>query len=398
MGLTKWVFLAGTLTLTLAADYDGKIRDAGDGRFEAYMIPPSRSNHASFLELIPQNGILVMGWFSGTGEGEDKCSIVVAHLLANATQWSNATLVSRRDGYSNQNPVLYYDSEKGVLNLFHTQQKAKSMRLIGGRRRRGANHSSAVGSEEGTSHIWQCVSTDQIGIKWSQPKEIFAKDGSFDRNRIVKSTVDGSLIYPIYYAVDGSENQYSAMKISQDHVNWKGYPVAHSNYLVQPTVIRPVPDRHYLRAFFRDRKAEHVYSASSTNEGFSWTEPKKTVLPNNNAAIQATVLSSGNVAIVFNPTNKARNVLRVAISTDGGDTWPHYRDLEHTTTTTTTTTTNAAPITTTSATRMRMKEAEYSYPSIMQTTDGYIHISYTYNRETIKYVRLKESWVTSKRT
>ena len=174
----------------------GRIRDVGGGRYDAYMIPPDRSNHASFLELLPQNGILVMAWFSGSSEGADKCSIVAAHLLGNASQWSNATLVSRREGYSNQNPVLYYDAVTKALNLFHTQQKAK----LAGASRTNSTTTEPVGSEEDTSHIWQCQSTEDGIGGWSEPKEIFTKDGSFDRNRIIRSVVDGSLIYPIYYA------------------------------------------------------------------------------------------------------------------------------------------------------------------------------------------------------
>jgi predicted neuraminidase len=177
--------------------------------------------------------------------------------------------------------------------------------------------------------------------------------------------------------VDGDENQYSAMKLTSDLTNWTQSNVTHSNYLVQPSVVRTVPNKEYILAFFRDRRAEHIYSASSTDEGITWTEPKKTILPNNNAAIQATVLASGNVALVFNPTNKARNIIRIAISKDGGKTWPHYRDLEHTTS-------NEQEI---------EKEVEYSYPSILQTPDGFIHVSYTYNRDTIKYVKFKETWV-----
>lgn len=136
--------------------YAGKIRDVGGGRFDAYMIPPDRSNHASFLELIPQNGILVMAWFSGSSEGADKCSIVVAHLLANATQWSNATLVSRRDGYSNQNPVLFYDVTTGILNLFHTQQKA-ALGVVSEQ-----DFTAGIGSKEDTSHIWECQSRCEV--------------------------------------------------------------------------------------------------------------------------------------------------------------------------------------------------------------------------------------------
>ena len=59
--------------------------------------------------------------------------------------------------------------------------------------------------------------------------------------------------------------------------------------------------------------------------GKSWTSPEKTVLPNNNAAIQATVLSNGKAVICYNPTNKPRDVMRISVSEDGGETWPHYK-------------------------------------------------------------------------
>lgn len=57
-----------------------------------------------------------------------------------------------------------------------------------------------VDSKEDTSHIWLCQSTDQVGVAWSEPKEVFTKEGSFDRNRIIESSVTGGLIFPVYYA------------------------------------------------------------------------------------------------------------------------------------------------------------------------------------------------------
>lgn len=87
----------------------GKVRKTGDGRYEAYLVPPAASNHASFLELLP-NGDLLLAWFAGKAEGANNCSIVLARLPYKSDQWSTATLVSRRPGYSNQNPVLFLDS------------------------------------------------------------------------------------------------------------------------------------------------------------------------------------------------------------------------------------------------------------------------------------------------
>ena len=71
----------------------------------------------------------------------------------------------------------------------------------------------------------------------------------------------------LYSLVHGDDSQHSAMELSQDHTTWKAYDVKESNYLVQPSVIRPHPSKSYLKAFFRDRRAQHIYTASSTDEG-----------------------------------------------------------------------------------------------------------------------------------
>ena len=138
-------------------------------------------------------------------------------------------------------------------------------------------------------------------------------------------------------------------------------------------MIRPKPGEKHLLAYFRDRRAGNVYISTSDDEGKVWAAPAKTELPNNNAAIQATVLQNGHIAIVYNPTHKDRYPLRISISEDGGNTWTYHRDLE-----TGPSTANAI---------------EYSYPTLLQSPDSYIHVSYTYNRETIKYVKFKEDWI-----
>ena len=109
-----------SLSLTARERYRctvGKVRKTADGRYEAYLVPPAATNHASFLELLP-SGDLLLTWFAGIAEGADNCSIVMARLPHKSDQWSNASLVSRRPGYSNQNPVLFLDPTGQVCAPF----------------------------------------------------------------------------------------------------------------------------------------------------------------------------------------------------------------------------------------------------------------------------------------
>jgi predicted neuraminidase len=74
--------------------------------------------------------------------------------------------------------------------------------------------------------------------------------------------------------------------------------------------------------------------------------------------------------------------MTVAISADDGETWPWKRNLE---------TGDGYCMTNNSADR---RNREYSYPTILQTADGAIHIAYTVWRQKIRYVRIDEKWVT----
>jgi predicted neuraminidase len=76
-----------------------------------------------------------------------------------------------------------------------------------------------------------------------------------------------------------------------------------------------------------------------------------------------------------------RAPMSVAISEDGGRTWPHRRDLEV-----------GDGYCMTNNSREKVNR-EYSYPSIKQGPDGALHIAFTYFRQAIKYVRIDEAWV-----
>jgi predicted neuraminidase len=73
--------------------------------------------------------------------------------------------------------------------------------------------------------------------------------------------------------------------------------------------------------------------------------------------------------------------MTLAISQDGGRSWPAMRNLE---------VGDGYCMTNNSAEKLNR---EYSYPSIVQSADGRLHIAYTYFRQNIKYVTVEEAWV-----
>ncbi len=72
-----------------------------------------------------------------------------------------------------------------------------------------------------------------------------------------------------------------------------------------------------------------------------------------------------------------RAPMSLAISSDGGRTWPVRRDLE---------TSDGNCLTNDSRGK---RNRELSYPTIREASDGGLHIAFTYFRQAIEYVHLE---------
>ena len=75
-----------------------------------------------------------------------------------------------------------------------------------------------------------------------------------------------------------------------------------------------------------------------------------------------------------------RAPMTLAVSEDGGRTWPHKRNLEV-----------GDGYCMTNNSREKLNR-EFSYPSVKQGPDGMLHIAFTYYRQAIKHVRVAEDW------
>jgi predicted neuraminidase len=351
--------------------------NSGEGYIESYLPVLYPSSHAANL-LQLRNGDLLCVWFSGTWEGKSGVGIVISRRAKGSKRWGPARLIDRREAESFQNPVLF-EAPDGTVHLFHTTQKADE--------------------GEANSQVLHTISIDH-GKTWSSPQVLFAKGGSFTRHPL-EVLPDGAWLLPMTYVTSkgigqGSETNYPAMEISRDNgKTWTECLLPKAEGKVQPTVVKLAANEYV--AFFRDRAGNWIYRSVSA-DGCHWTQPEATALPNNNASVQAIRLHDGAIAIAFDnshtdrsgarPIAGLRKPLTVALSRDGGLTWSEVRDIE------------------TGRPGYGMEEQkpkepgreEYSYPTILQTRDGMIHVAFTYRRQTIKVVSFPESWIGQGRT
>jgi predicted neuraminidase len=137
---------------------------------------------------------------------------------------------------------------------------------------------------------------------------------------------------------------------------------------IQPTFLLHPKGR--LQALCRSQQ-DVITQAWSDDNGRTWGPMTATSLPNPSSGIDAVTLADGRHLLVYNHTTRnqpfpaARQMLNVALSSDGRD-WQSVLILER-------------------------SEGQYSYPAVIQTSDGLVHITYTFNRETIMHVVLDPS-------
>jgi predicted neuraminidase len=115
-----------------------------------------------------------------------------------------------------------------------------------------------------------------------------------------------------------------------------------------------------LQAVGRTRQGE-VFTISSDDAGRTWGPMSLLAgVPNPSAGTDAVTLRDGRHLLTYNPVPRGRTPLVIAVSRDGRE-WKQAITLED-------------------------EPGEYSYPAMIQTSDGLVHVTYTWKRERIMHV------------
>lgn len=354
---------------------DGAIyRNGALGTLEA-MLPPGAwaTAHAPALLELP-GGDLLCAWFAGSYEGSADVSIVCARLPYGAARWEAPVQVSHDAHRSEQNPSLFLAPDGAVWAVYTAQMD----RMPG------------KDNMQYTSVIRRQKSTDG-GRTWGEPDVLFGREGSFCRQPIQVLT-GGRWIFANWLCSDsasGLAGDPTVFQLSDDQgATWRQVEMPASHGRVHANVVELAPG--HLAAFLRSRAADHIYRSESTDNGDSWSAPVPTCLPNNNSSISAVKLQSGRIAIAYNPTHTPdpqpgvaawpglRCPVAVALSEDGGHTWPLVRHMEL----------GEGFVGPENSTNNR----QYEYPTLLQAADGALHLAFAYqSRRGVKWMRFTEA-------
>ncbi len=302
-----------------------------------YDEAPFPECHASTLAETPYG--LVAAWFGGTHEKHPDVGIWVARRTSSG--WTSPTEVAngvQHDElrYPCWNPVLY-QQPNGPLLLFYK-----------------------VGPDP-TSWWGMQMKSGDAGQTWSRPARLPEDIIGPIKNKPVL-LANGQLLC-------GASTEDEGWRVHMEWTADAGQTWSRSGTLndgisvqaIQPTILRHRNDR--LQILCRAKGTGRIVSSMSADAGRTWTNLDPISLPNPNSGIDGVTLEDGRQLLVYNHTTRGRSPLNVAVSEDGRS-WFAAEVLEDS------------------------PGNEFSYPAVIQTKDGLVHITYTWKRQRVKHVVL----------
>lgn len=301
-----------------------------------YETAPFPSCHASTIEETKDG--LVAAWFGGTHEKHPDVGIWVS--LHRSGSWTTPVEVANgvetpEKRHPTWNPVLF-QPKTGPLLLFYK-----------------------VGPSPST--WWGMLMTSSDGGKtWSSPRRL--PDGILGpiKNKPVQ-LASGEILSPTSSEGDAGWRVHFERSTDLGRT-WTATPPLNDGKTIgaiQPSIL--LHRGNQLQALGRTRQGK-IFEIWSEDGGKNWGKLTLTALPNPNSGTDAVTLKDGRHLLVYNHSVKGRSPLNLALSKDGKE-WSAALVLEDD---------PAAP-------------AGYSYPAMIQTSDGLVHITYTWKRLRIKH-------------
>ena len=290
------------------------------------------SYHASTLVEL-ENGDILAAWFGGKEEGDNSVEILMARRVKG--KWSSPVAMTNYPDSPTWNPVLFRDNSGKIWLFFKV----------------GPTPTNWTGA---------CRTSIDNAKTWSEITYLPAGLLGPVKNKPIQ-LANGNIVSGSSVETDRAWSCWTELSSDNGKTWSKGGPITVPNYprgVIQPTLWEYKPGK--LKMLMRSNDIGFLVESSSEDGGFTWTSGKPVkALPTPGKGIDAVRLKNNTIALVYN--HEIMNMLNLSFSNDNGITWSEPYIIE---------------------------KSNYNviYPSIIQTNDGLLHITYTWNRERIKYV------------
>jgi predicted neuraminidase len=351
--------------------------------------PQPLHTHGSTIVNLP-NGDFLAAWFEGSGERTaDDVKIMGARLKKGDASWSKPFLMADTYNIPDCNPVLFLNHQNKLFLVWIAVEANRWEYSI-------LRFRTSIDYNKSGAPVWNWQ--DNILLK---PDDRFAKEvkskfkdlppgksawaayaPQYD-NMIIEASKDegkrsigwmtrikplllgeNKILLPLYS--DGFN--FSLVAISDDDgTHWHASLPIVGRGNVQPSLIQKKDGS--IVAYMRDNGDEpsRVQISESNDSGMTWIAAQKTQIPNT-ASVQVYKLRDGRWAFIGNDIDDGRYQISLWLSDDEGKTWNWKTHLE----------------------KVAKGDGSFSYPSMLQAFDGFLHITYSYQRkeklESVKYV------------
>ncbi len=286
-----------------------------------------------------QNGDLYLAYYGGAGEYAESTVVYGSRKAKGQDAWTLPVVIASNPVHSLGNPVAW-QAPDGIVWLFFVTR---------------------FGETWSTSRIAGKISRDNAQT-WSETFMVTMDEGTMVRGQPIALN-NGDYLLPIYREtghdteVTGPDSVSQFLRKTPGSWVWKpSGEIRSPRGNLQPAVVQLTDQK--LLAFCR-RAGDYlpttrgwIVRGESNDGGFTWSEGVDTEFPNPNAAVELIRLRNGHLLLIYNDSFADRTPLRAAISTDGGATFPHRRNLVD-------------------------GPNDYGYPMAIQSQDEKIHVVFT---------------------
>lgn len=361
---------------------------------------PGQAVHApSIVEL--RDGSLRAVWFSGSREGAGDVTIQTAVLSKGSQQWSPES--------------SFFDRAQLMRGLWRYVKKIGNPVIA--RAPDGSLHlwlvNVSLGGWAGSAITWS-RSVDE-GSTWSQPRRLVTSP-FLNISTLVKGAPvamsNGQISLPVYHEFITKFAEVLRLD-AQGRVIDK-IRIPNSRTSLQPVIL--VENAQSAQAFMRAGKGGLVVTSRTDDAGKTWQAASALALPNPNSALAGVVAQNGDNWLALNPTAAGRSSLAL-VKTAQGQGFKNQIPLlvepmaEQQNNSSLSISQHDAIL----AFELKAKGAtepevaayvasaqrqlcgqttcvlEFSYPYLLQTRDGTMHLVYTWHRTRIKHVSFPSS-------